>query len=73
MCLVRFSFEFTSIKLFCIVFSTISDDERIHPMAREFKVGQGFLIVEGARSQSDIPQSVGLLWVSGQPVAETST
>jgi len=30
-------------------------------------------IVEASRSHSDIPQSVGLLWTSDQPVSETST
>ena len=29
--------------------------------------------VEASRSHSDTPQSVGLLWTSDQPVAETST
>jgi len=31
------------------------------------------LIIEDSRSHSDTPHSVGLLWTSGQPVAETST
>ena len=36
--------------------------------------GQGLLILEVFRSHSlDAPQSVGLLWTSDQPVAETST
>jgi len=35
-------------------------------------VGQSLLIVEGSRSHSDKPQSVGLLWMSDQPEAETS-
>ena len=30
-------------------------------------VGLGFLTAEVSRSQSDIPQSVGLLWMSDQP------
>jgi hypothetical protein len=34
-------------------------------------VCQGVLIVEASRSDSDIPQSVGLLWTSDQLVAET--
>ena len=29
--------------------------------------------VEASRSHSDTPHSVGLLWMSDQPVAETST
>jgi hypothetical protein len=36
-------------------------------------VGQGLLIHEFSRSHSDTPQSVGLLWMSDQLVAETST
>jgi hypothetical protein len=36
-------------------------------------VGLGILIIEGSQSCSDAPQSVGLLWTSDQPVAQTST
>jgi hypothetical protein len=36
-------------------------------------VGLSLLIVEVSRSHSDTPNSVGLLWTSDQPVAETST
>ena len=36
-------------------------------------VGQGFLIMEVSRSHSDTLYSVGLLWGSVQPDAETST
>jgi len=35
--------------------------------------GLGFLIFEVPRSHSDTPQSVGLLWTSDRPVAQTST
>jgi hypothetical protein len=35
-------------------------------------VGQGLLIIEASRSHIDTPRSVGLLWTSDQPVAETS-
>jgi len=35
--------------------------------------GQGLLIIEASRSHSDTPHSVGLLWTSDQPHAETST
>ena len=42
-------------------------------MAQQPPVGQGLLIVEASRSRSDTPHSVGLLWTSDQPVAETST
>ena len=37
------------------------------------QVGQGLLIVEATRSNSDTPHSVGLLWASDQTDAETST
>jgi hypothetical protein len=36
-------------------------------------VGLGLLIVEASPSRPDTPHSVGLLWTSDQPVAETST
>ena len=36
-------------------------------------VGLGFLIVKVSTSHSDTPHSVGLLWTSDRPVAETST
>jgi len=36
-------------------------------------VGHGLLIVEDSWSHSDTPHSVGLLWTSDQPDAETST
>ena len=42
-------------------------------MAPQPLVGQGFLIIKASRSYSDTPQSVGLLWTSDQPDAETST
>jgi hypothetical protein len=42
-------------------------------MARQPPVGQGLLIIEASRSQSDTPHSIGLLWTSDQPDAETST
>ena len=43
------------------------------PMAQQPLVGQGLLIIEASRSHSDTSHSVGLLWTSDQPVAETST
>jgi hypothetical protein len=43
------------------------------PMAQQPLVGQGLLIIEALRSHSDTPHSVGLLWMSDQPDAETST
>jgi len=36
-------------------------------------VGQSPLITEASRSHSDTSQSVGLLWTSNRPIAETST
>jgi hypothetical protein len=33
---------------------------------------QGLLIIEDKRSHSDTPHLVGLLWMSDQPIAETS-
>jgi hypothetical protein len=42
-------------------------------MARQPPVGQDHLVIEVSRSQSDSPQSVGLLWTSDQPDSETST
>ena len=42
------------------------------PMAQQPLAGQG-LIIEASRSHTDTPHSVGLLWMSDQPDAETST
>jgi hypothetical protein len=42
-------------------------------MAQQSLVGQGLLIIEASRSHSDTPHSVGRLWTSDQPDAETST
>jgi len=42
-------------------------------MAQQLVVGQGLLIFEASRSHSDTPHSVGLLWTSDQPDAETPT
>ena len=44
-----------------------------HAMAQQPPVGQGLLIIEPWRSHSDTLHSVGLLWASDQPDAETST
>jgi hypothetical protein len=43
------------------------------PMARQPPVGHGLPIIQASQSHSDTPQSVGLLWTSDQPYAETST
>jgi len=42
-------------------------------MAQQPLVGQGLFIIKAARSQSDTPPSVGLLWTSDQPDAENLT
>jgi len=42
-------------------------------MAQQPLVAQGPLIVEVPQSHSNKPHSVGLLWTSDQPDAETST
>jgi hypothetical protein len=42
-------------------------------MAQQPHVGQSLLIIKAARSQSDTPHPVGLLWASDQPDAEIST
>ena len=42
-------------------------------MAQQSLVSQDFLFIEASRSQSDTPHSVGLLWPSDNPDAETST
>jgi hypothetical protein len=36
-------------------------------------LGQGLLIIESSRSYTDTPHSVGFLWASDQPDAETSS
>ena len=41
--------------------------------AQQPPVGQGLLIIMASRSHSDTPYSVGLLWTSDQPDAQTST
>jgi len=40
-------------------------------MVQHLLVGQVLLIMEGSQPHSYTPQSVGLLWTSDQPVAET--
>ena len=42
-------------------------------MTQQPLVGHGLLIFEDSRSHSDTPYTVGLIWKSDQPVAETST
>jgi hypothetical protein len=43
------------------------------PMVQQPLGGLGLLIIEASRSHLDTPHSVGLLWTSDQPDAETST
>ena len=43
------------------------------PIAQQPLVGQGLLVIEASRFHSDTPHSVGLLWASDRPGAETST
>ena len=45
----------------------------IFPTAKQSPMGQGLLIIEASHSHLDTLHSVGLLWTSDQPVAETST
>jgi len=40
-------------------------------VAQELVVGHALLIIEASPSHSDTPYSVGLLWASVQPVAQT--
>jgi hypothetical protein len=42
-------------------------------MAQQLLVGQGPLIIETSRSHSDTLHSIGILWMSDQAVADTST
>jgi hypothetical protein len=41
------------------------------PLAQQPWVDQNLLVVEASRSHSPTLQSIGLLWTSDQPVAET--
>ena len=41
-------------------------------MAQVPLAGQGLLIIKASRSHSDTPHTVGRLWTSNQPDAETS-
>ena len=42
-------------------------------MAQQPPVGQGLLVIKDSRSHSNTPRSVGLLWTSDRPDAETSS
>jgi len=43
------------------------------PMAQQPLLGQNLLIIEASESHSDTAHSLGFLWTSDQPDAETST
>jgi hypothetical protein len=43
------------------------------PHCRRAPVGQGLLCIEALRSNSDTPQSAGLLWTGGQTDSDVST
>jgi hypothetical protein len=45
----------------------------IFPTAKQSPLGQGLFIIKASHSHLDTPYSVGLLWTSDQPIAETST
>jgi hypothetical protein len=50
--------------IICTIFS---------PVTQQPLVGEGLLIIEASRPHSNAPNSVGLLWTSDQPDANTST
>jgi len=52
---------------------TLTGSECLPPMAQQPLVGQSLLIIEASRLHPDTLLSVGLLWTSDQPDAETST
>jgi hypothetical protein len=44
----------------------------IYLMVEQPLKGQGLFVIQASRSHSDISQSIGLLWMSDQPDAESS-
>jgi hypothetical protein len=63
-----------SVKSWFIPFSKMTIKSAIFSFtAQQPLAGQGLLIIEASRSQSDTPHSVRLLWTSDWPIAETST
>jgi len=54
----------TSYSLHSLIFSFMAQQPPFPP-----KWGRALLIIEASRSQSDTPNSVGLLWTSDRPVA----
>jgi hypothetical protein len=59
-------------KFICNIHLNMQELHFIFPKAQQLLVGQGLRFIEASRSHSDTPHSVGLLWTSDQPVAETS-
>jgi hypothetical protein len=57
--------QFIILTYFLLVFSSLMFI--FFSMERHSLVGHGLLIIEAARSHSDTPQSIGLLWTSDQP------
>jgi hypothetical protein len=45
----------------------------VSPMAQQPLMVRDIIIMEASQSHSDAPHSVGLLWTSDQPDAQTST
>jgi len=46
---------------------------KLHFMEQQPLMGQELLFIEASRSHSGTPHSVGILWTSAHPVAETAT
>jgi hypothetical protein len=60
--------------IFCPIYVHIYIYIYIFPMARQPNMGLGLLVLSRFHDHTlNTPQSVGLLWTSDQPVAETST
>ena len=51
----------------------MSNNDVTFYMAQQPIVGRGLLVIGASRTHSDTPYSVGLLWTSDQPDAETCT
>jgi hypothetical protein len=63
-----------SSKYMCILWNRVRGNvTNPIPIARQPIVGQGLLVIEASRSHSVTPHTVGILWMSDQLVAETST
>jgi hypothetical protein len=66
---------FESCTLLLPTFTGFVSCPHIHfpPMAQQRIVAQDLLIIEASRTHADAQHSIGLLWTSDRPVAETST